>query len=212
MEKSFTEQDSLRIINEMIAQAQNNYRKGAGSYSIFWGYFIAGLAILHLVLLHIFISNDVSPAYTSYVWFITFPVAVIYFIYIKAQSKKKMMVVTHIDKIISNIWIAFAVSCFTFILILYLYSYTFGINNMGYLSCPVILLLLGLAQAASAAALRFKLYYYAAGIFWVGSILSMLVLMLFNRGDIQLAIMAACMILGLCLPGHLLNRKAEQNV
>ncbi len=34
MKADFNEKDSLRIINEMITQAQNNFRKGAADPSI----------------------------------------------------------------------------------------------------------------------------------------------------------------------------------
>lgn len=210
MEKNFTEQDSLRIINEMIDRARNRHQKGAGSYSIHWGYFIAGLAILHYLLLHLLPSYNAPIEYASYVWYLPYPIAFAYFFYIRFQ-KKENTASTHIGKIISSIWIGFAISCLTLILLLSLTNKYLDIN-IWFVATPIILLFLGLAQFASAAALRFKLYYFAAAIFWVGSILAIAVPLFFNCGELQPIILAISMLLGFCVPGHILNHKAQKDV
>lgn len=211
MGKEFTEQDSLRVINEMINQARNNFRKGAGSYSIFWGYFIAGIAIMNLILLHIFTNNDINTNYAGYTWWITFPTGIIYFFYAKNKAKQSI-VATHIDRIIAAIWIAFAISCFVFIIVLSLCTSNYETRYMGLIITPTILLLLGMGQFISATALKFKFYFYAAGIFWLGSILCIILSAWTGKGEIHYIVLAICMILGFCIPGHMLNKKAKGNV
>lgn len=192
-------------------KARYNYLKGAGTYCIFWGYFIAFLSLLNFTLFHVFANIDISPKYASYVWLATLPVAIIYFIYIKYSSKKEIAK-THIDRVIYSIWLAFAISSFLLIFVLSFYANIFKATSTVFLITPIMLLLIGLAQFASGAALKFKTYYYAACIFWIGSVASIVFLYIFERGDLQFIIMAACMLLGFCIPGHLLNRKAKQNV
>jgi len=211
MENGFTEQDSLRVINQMINQARNNYRRGAGSYCIFWGYLIACLSLLNFALLHIFISNGIDASYSSYVWWVTIPIAVIYFIYVR-NSGKKQIVVTHIDNIIYSIWLGFGVSCFLFLFVLNLFAHYYQAQFAVMLITPVILLLTGMGQFASGAALKFRIYFFSSGVFWLGSLLSMLLLFWVKRGDLQFIVMAVSMIFGFCVPGHLLNKKAEKNV
>jgi len=211
MEKSFTEQDSLNVINEMISQARNNYQKGAGSYCIFWGYLIAVLSLANFVLLHLLINMDVNYNYAYYVWWLTIPAMIFYFIH-AFRSSKKQLVYTHIDKIIGNSWIAFAIGCSVFLFTIYCFAYYFKMPNAFLLVTPGILTMVGLGQFISAAALRFNLYRISAAIFWLGAVLSILALLIFSRGDIQFIIMSVCMITGFCIPGHILNRKAEKNV
>lgn len=211
MEKSFTKEDSLNIINNMILQARNNYKKGAGMYGIFWGYFIAFLSLLDFVLLHWLPTVGIASSKANLVWYLTLPVAIIYFVYIRIQNRKAL-VKTHIDRIVNHIWIAFCISCFMFILVLNIYIIYFKASSAALLITPVILLLLGLAQFASASVLKFKLFFYASVVFWLGSCISIISLILFQRGDIQFIILAICMLLGFCIPGHILNHKAEKYV
>ncbi|WP_101688193.1 hypothetical protein [Dysgonomonas massiliensis] len=213
METNFSEQNSLNLISEMIMQARSNYRKGAGSYCIFWGYFIAALAIINFGLLHYFLRCDcgINTGYASYIWLATIPTFIIYFIYVKTKAKSDI-VRTHIDIIIYNTWLAFGISSFLLVLVLNLFATYFKSGNAVFLITPVMSILVGLAQFVSGQALKFKPYVYSAYIFWIGSVLCMLSLMIFDRGDLQFIIFAICMILGFSVPGHILNRKASENV
>lgn len=211
MEKNFTEQDSLKLINEMINQARNSYQKGAGSYTIFWGYFIAGICFLHFILSHIFANYGIDPAYAGNIWWIPFPAAVIYYFYARSKAKNKI-VTTHINKLISSIWIAFAISCLVFIAVLLLTVSYFDTRYMGMVNVPVILLLLGMGQFISAVGLKVKSFFYAAGIFWLGSILCIILSIFTGTAQIHVIVMGVCMLLGFCVPGHILNKKAKENV
>ena len=51
MEKEFNEKEGLELINSMILTARNNLQKGMGSIFLLWGYLIAFISILILILL-----------------------------------------------------------------------------------------------------------------------------------------------------------------
>jgi uncharacterized membrane protein len=207
MEKNFTEQDSLRLINEMINQAKNNVQKGAADSMILWGYATAILAIANFVLLH---TLNI-PHYSFHIWWLTILVNIINAI-IKRKKEKESVVKTHIDKIVSSAWIGFLISIIIFLIVIFSTVFLTHSLVLVWVITPVILTILGLAQYVTATACRYKLFFYAAFIFWGGALLCLISLYIFPRSDIQFILLAVCMISGLAIPGHMLNKKATQNV
>ena len=68
MEAKFTEQESLQMITQVIHQAQNNFRKGAGNITIFWGYLVTFAALLSFTI------NLLKPDFqTAWVWLLVIP-------------------------------------------------------------------------------------------------------------------------------------------
>lgn len=207
MEKNFTEQDSLRLINEMITQARDNIQKGAANYMIRAGYSVAIIAIANIILIHVL----PNPNMAFWVWSLMFP----YFIIEKIlgrKSDKQTLVKTHIDKIIGNIWEAFAYSVAILLVIIFGMGYIFKVYYFVILITPTILILMGLAQYITAAASRFKPFYWGVIAFWCGALLCMITLIVYKSSEIQFIILAICMIIGFVIPGHILNSKAKENV
>jgi len=202
--KTLTEQESLNIINEMIYQTREYFQKGAANTSIFWGYYIAAIALFNFILLQI---PDVA-SYSYYVWFLTIPGA---FISMYITRKKNTLVKTHINTIINRIWIAFGISVLIFIGTLYISAVAANIPALPIVITPIILIMMGIAQYATAAACKFRLYVYSAMIFWSGALICTLTYFS-GRSDYQFIVMAACMIIGFVIPGHILNSKAEKDV
>ena len=202
--KILTEQESLSIINEMIHQTREYFQKGAANISIFWGYYIATIALLNFILLQI---PDIAR-YSYSGWLLTIPGI---FVSILISRKKNILVKTHINTIISHIWIAFGVSAFIFIGILYITASAVTIPALPIIITPVILTMMGIAQYATAAACKFKLYVYSAMIFWAGALICTFTYFT-DRSDYQFIVMAVCMIAGLVIPGHILNSKADKDV
>ena len=208
MEKKFTEQDSLQLINEMIAQAKNNFRKGAANSMIFCGYSVAIVACINVILLHVLDK----PYYSYWIWVLMAPMTFITF-FIDKRGAKKEMVKTHIDKIVGSVWKGFVVSVVLFITLVFGMVYVLQSWSPTLIFNPGFLILTGLAQYITASACRFKPYFYGAYVFWLGFILCMLSFVVFSpRTDIQFIILALSVIFGFCVPGHILNRKAEQHV
>ncbi|NDV94725.1 hypothetical protein D0T84_07305 [Dysgonomonas sp. 521] len=206
MEKTFSEQDSLKLINEMISQARDNFQEGNTYSSIFCGYIVAATAFANFILLHT-LGN---PNLSYWIWLTMIPMTIISSIISKRQ-RKSAIVKTHIDKIIGYIWVAFAISVGILLLSIYGTAYAFKSSHLCILITPVILIMMGAAQFITSIACRFKPYLYGACMFWCGALLCT-VCYLFGRGDIQFIILGICAIMGLCVPGHIANRKAIQNV
>ncbi|MDR0825483.1 MAG: hypothetical protein LBN74_10345 [Prevotella sp.] len=206
MENNFTEQDSLKVINEMISQARNNFQNRNVTPAIFCGYVVAATAFANFALLH----TLENPVQSFWIWLVMIPMVIISSA-ISRKYKKQVMVKTHIDKIVSYIWIAFPISVAIFLVTVYGAAFALKSDYLGVLITPVILTMMGTAQFTTSIACRFKPYFYGTLVFWAGALLCT-VSYLFGWMDLQFIILGTCAILGLCVPGHVANKKAEQNV
>lgn len=207
MEKDFTQQESLKLINEMINQAKNNVQKGAADSMILWGYATAIVAIANFVLLH---TLD-KPYMSFHIWWAMILVGIISAI-LNRRKEKSEIVKTHIDRIVSSAWNGFAISNIIFLISVFGIIYLTNSWVITWIIMPVILSIMGLAQYVTAIACRYKLFLYAACIFWGGALVCLISFYIHPQSDIQFIILAACMILGLAIPGHMLNKKAHNNV
>jgi len=206
MEKNFTEQDGLRVINEMIVQTRNNIQKGSSDSMIFAGYFVASTALLNFILLH-----TLTPTYLSFwSWLLMIPMSIGCTI-ISRKNAKQALVRTHVDTIVSKLWIAFTISVAIFLAIIFSFAISLNLWYITILITPVIMIMMGATQYATAITTRFKPFLTGAYVFWAGALLCLLGPILLKT-DIQFLILAVCMIIGFVIPGHTLNRKAQQNV
>ncbi|MFT3995212.1 MAG: hypothetical protein QM660_12945 [Dysgonomonas sp.] len=209
MDNKFNEKDSLQVINEMIAQTRNNIQIGAANPMIFCGYFVAIVAICNIILLE---TLD-KPYYSFWIWLLMIPMSLIERCFISRKKNKSAIVRTPIDRIISKIWIGFA--CCIVVLLISIFSLISISDNWIFtiLITPVILTLTGFGQFISGYATRFAPFVRGAYVFWVGAVLAItLAYGIFNSQTIQFIILAVCMIVGFVIPGHILNRKAKENV
>lgn len=206
MENNFNEQDSLKLINEMISQARNNFQRGSATSSIFSGYVVAATAFANFIL--IFIMEN--PAQSFWIWLLMIPMTIISAI-ISRRHNKHVGVKTHIDKIVSNIWIAFAISVGVLLFSIYGTAIAVKSSYLGILITPVILTMMGAAQFVTSVACRFKPYLYGALVFWAGTF-ACVISYYFNAGSAQFIILGICSILGLCIPGHIANKNAGRHV
>lgn len=206
MEKNFSEQDSLKLINEMISQARNNFQKGRSNSSIFCGYVVAATAFANFILIH----TMEDPNLSFWIWLVMIPMMIISGI-ISRKHQRESTVRTHIDKIVSNIWNAFAISIGILLISIYGTAYAVHSSYLGILITPVILTMMGSAQYATSVVCRFKPYLYGALIFWAGALLCVGSYLL-KEFSLQFVILGVCAILGLSIPGHIANKKAEGNV
>lgn len=207
MEKTINEQESLQLISEMITQAKNNIRKGDA-----FSYLLIGYALVATSLLNAILSNVLTPSYlANWSWLIMVPVIFVSF-YKNYKEGKKAIIRTHIDTIVSGIWKGFMWAMM--IVFILLFGFSNAINNWSYmvLITPLILCLTGFAQYMTAIAFRFRPFLWGAVVFWVGAIVCLLYFFYVQDTFWQYIIFAVCMIGGFIIPGHMLNRKAEQDV
>ena len=202
METKFTEQESLQMITQMIQQAQNNFKKGAGNLTIYWGCLLTFIVLLHFALAFV-IGNK-----AAFVWVLMLPGWIVAS-YIQKRIVRSAIVKTPIERVINYTWVAFGISTGLLQLVFWAMYYHFGTFQQFVMEAPLILIMSGGAQLISGIAYRFRPFIIGGIIFWVGAIACLLILpqVLFH-----LLIMAICMIFAYIVPGLRLNKKAKENV
>ncbi len=203
METKFTEKESLALISEMIEQTRNNFQKGAGNITIFWGYLVAFTALLNFALTFVLPGSK-----SCFVWFLMIPGWIIsYFMHKKIDCSA--IVKTHIDQIINSIWIGFGISMVILQFVFWSVAYYFHSYMHFTMMTSVILIFTGVAQFITGIACRFKPYVYGAFIFWLGSVICFIIL---PHISYHFLILTVCMLFGYIMPGYKLNKKAKEHV
>jgi len=219
METTLSEKESLELISTMISSAKNNLSKGMGKIYLLWGYVIALLALVNLILLltlppHIFY-------YSYYVWYAT-PLGLIVYFNLIRKIKEMQMVRTYIDTIVTYVWIAFSIAVLVLVISMLLVSvHGFGepVGKYDLLNwiqwsflIPFMLILYGFALFVSGLAYCFRPLEVGAIICWACT----LVISLFYRAaaasEIQLGCLILSVIAGYIIPGHMLNIKEKSHV
>ncbi len=192
-EKSMTPEESIQIIRKSILNSRKNLKEN-GFYYLFWGWLLVFASLTNYFLIRylhfrkmyeqIFIASSIA-------WgiFVAVGFAVI-FIYLNKTGKKDA-VITHLDRIITTLWMTSGV---TFVLIsLFCYRYE------SY-PTPYILAVTGMATFISGMVIRFKPLIAGGILFAVASVISIFVPPLS-----QLLVFAISLVLGFLIPGYLLK-------
>ncbi len=203
METKFTEQDSLQLINQMIQQAQNNFQKGAGNITIFWGCLVAFTALLNFTLAFVF-----PGAQSCYVWFLMVPGWIVSYL-MGRKEDRSAIVKTHIDRIIHSTWLAFGISMVILQFVFWSVAFYFDEYRHFTMMTSVILIFTGAAQYITGKACRFRPYVYGGFIFWLGAVICFIIL---REVPFHFLILTVCMVFGYIVPGYKLNVKAKEHV
>jgi hypothetical protein len=190
-ENKMTEQESFRLINEMIGKAKKSYvTKGAAS--MVWGVLIIFCSLVSW-----------SQAYFKYnlnfdIWLLAlFALVPQLYFSIKERRSKKF---TAYDEVTAGyIWMAFGVSIF----ILSLY---FSHQPQGGQSSSLVMMLYAMPTFITGGLCKFKPMIIGGIICWTASIIS-----IFTSTEIDLLLMAACGLFAWLVPGIILwNRYKKQ--
>jgi hypothetical protein len=190
MDKNFSQADSMRIIEEMIAQARFKPRPADSLMTLLWGYLVLVAALAHWFLL---VFTDVPYAAAAWLLMIVGGVATAV---MKSRSQKEQRVKTYVDKLIGQLWIAFSIS---FGLLFFIMQ-----PDHGHF-LPVIMLLFGVAMWLQGALLKYMPYKAGAAACWLGSAIGFGL-----TNDQQLLALAGAVLLGYLIPGHLLFDKTRK--
>jgi len=201
METNFNHEQSLALINEMISRARNNVQKERKHSMIFWGYTVALIALSNFALIHL-LSN---PHSSFLVWLCILPAWVVSY-FIDRRIDRTAMVKTHIDKIGDMVWKGFGIAVLVLVAIVNIMAFKTNDFHSMMLINPIIMGAMGMCEFASASIYRYKPWYWVALFFWAGAIVCA-----FLRVDWQFMVLAACMILGFVVPGHLLNYQTKKS-
>jgi hypothetical protein len=210
METKLTEQQSLEVITEMITRARNNVQKGSANSLIFNGYAAGLIAIANFILLHVLPVEHINMSY--WIWCLMFPVGLID-CYIDRKQDRSALIKTEIDKIISSAWRGFVISVILLIAVIFSMAAIFRTGYYFTAITPVIMLMVAIAEFVMSKACRFKPFFWGAVAFWIGAVLFTLTFFVSkNSLGVHFLIFAACMVFGFIIPGHQLNKKAEEHV
>lgn len=192
MEKSFDQTASLRLINEMIANAKHKFSEADSYYFLFWGYFtLFVLATYYITAVYI----DPELAHFSWLLFAVGSLAN-FFISKKLQSEKT--VITQIDKFIGNLWKSFGISALTLL---------FAGYFIQWLVMPVLLICMGIVLLAHGLIINFRAFQIGGLFCTVGAAISFVL----GNELILLPIFAACILIGYIVPGHLLKTAGSKS-
>lgn len=99
---NFSPQQSLQLIESMINRAKDKFAEDGFMYLV-WGWMVFICSFCQFLLLHVF-----QYAYHFIVWFVTIPVFVYQYYYVKKKNKHRF-VKTYTDYIIGFVWITFSI-------------------------------------------------------------------------------------------------------
>lgn len=194
MEKSFNEQDSLKLISEMLENTKARFNEN-GFFFLLWGWLVLLASLLHFALLY----TDFQYPYI--VWPIIMTGGGIASGIAGYRRGKDAKVKTFVDRSMAYLWIGFLISYIIIYLIV-----SIGQIEWHFLSI-FIMALYGLPTFVSGGILKFKPLIYGALACWVIAIIS-----LFVRADYVILLSALSVVLAYLIPGYMLKAKFNKNV
>lgn len=206
METKLNQQESLRIISQMISEARNSFSADSSKSMTRMGWAVAALALCNFALIYLL----PEPSYSFFLWLLMIPISLVNS-YVNERKSQSQEVVTHLQKIIQSTWNAFGMSIALFLSIIFLLVYMVESWHFVALITPVILVLTGLAQYITGVVCKFRPYVMGAFVFWVGALISVFVVAS-EYAATQFVILALCMVFGFIIPSHKLRKIASQNV
>ena len=191
-DQPLNEQESLRIIHEMIASAKSGIKEN-GFFYLLWGWliFIAGLGNYFLQ----FVIEYDKPWLS---WAILMSLGMITSMIAGARRNKKIKVKTYVDSFLKYLLTAFLVCLF----IALFFMQKFQLNCY-----PAVMMLYGIWLFVSGGTLHFRPLIKGGIINWIFAIAA-----LFVTFDQQLLCISAAVLLGYIIPGHILNYQFKHNV
>jgi hypothetical protein len=188
--ENLNEQESLKLINEMIGKAKKSYVT-KGIASLVWGALIIFCSLFSWYQIHYNVNfGDV--------WVLTL-IALIPQIYFTIKEKRSRQFVSHHEVTTSYIWIAFTVT-------LFITSFYFSHFNLGNVT-PLIMGLYGIPTFIIGGMHKFKPMIFGAIFCWLASITS-----IYTNIEIDMLLMAACGLFAWFIPGVILWISYKKNV
>lgn len=195
MENRFKEEDSLKLISEMINTARGNLRKGAGKYFILWGYIVFITSVISYISFADSIKLGADMAST--IWGIALIVGGVFTAFFIIKDFKKIQVKTYIDSIIFAIWAGFGIGAISLAVLL---SGTYGAFIY-----PGILFIYTFALFISSKAYRMKWMLISVLICFACVISYKFISFMYYPLPMAIAILC-----GNIIPGHILNKLAKK--
>lgn len=106
-EKKLSEQESLRIITEMIAKAKPGFHED-GTGAILWGSVVAVCGLVS------FVERQWNVSFGFDIWLLTL-LALIPQVFISIRESRRRKVVTHLEAALNGIWLVYGLSIFALV-------------------------------------------------------------------------------------------------
>jgi len=182
-EKQLTQEESLRIIHEMIASAKNDVKSDSFIF-LLWGWLVFIASISQFILINMEIEWNSIP------WMLMPIGGVITAIYVFRRGKKEK-VKTHVSEFLKYTWIAFGAA-----LAVIMFFHQWGNSQI----LPIIMTLYGIGLFISGGALKFTPLILGGIFCWLCAIAAFQI-----EGIYQLLIIASAVFGGYIVPGYLLQ-------
>lgn len=190
MEKNLTENQSLKIIQEMIITAKGNLRENSFFY-LLWGWLVLAACLLHYLLL------QVGWAYAFLPWPVLMTAGGVASVVAGVRMGRRSRVVTHVDKMMTYLWTGFTVVLLLMISMALLQKLSWtGVY-------PLIIAMYGLGTFVSGGALKFKPLIVGGIASWIIALVAFMVPVQFI-----LLLTALSVIVAYLVPGYMLKNKA----
>ena len=185
---NFSEEESFRLINEMINTAKHSLADNSFHY-LLWGWLVFIASMSNYLLLTVFYSP-----YNWLPWPILMPLgAVIAVIYV-VREKREKKVKTYVDRFLGYTWTSVMAGIFLTAVI----GSRFGLTS----AYPVLLILYGTGLYISGKAFNFVPLVIGSLGCWVCAVVACYV-----SFDIQLVLLGLAVLTGYIIPGYILKLK-----
>jgi phosphatidylglycerophosphatase A len=192
-EKKLSEEESLKIITEMISKAKSDYRE-SGVSALLWG------AIITICSIVSFLGAYFEMPFLNNIWWLTI-VAVVFQIIFSIRENRKRKFKTNNEDAMGGIWISFGIAMF-------LFSYFVNTGNVDHAN-SIFLITYGIPTFATGFTRRFKPMIFGGIICWILAILNIYTPAPYNILYNAVAAQMAWFVPGLILRKRCSNVKAE---
>ena len=188
-EQAPREQESLELIHKMISSAKRDFEDDSFHYLI-WGW----LVFLACALQYSLMLMEVSYSYIG--WMILMPAGGIASMIYGYKQGKSQRVKTYTDEVLKYVLISFLVTLFTVLIFM---------PKLGSMAYPLVMMVYGMWLFVSGGIIQFRSLIIGGIINWALAILATFLLF-----ETQLIVLAAAVLLGYIIPGHMLKNKFRE--
>ena len=183
-----TNEQSLKIITEMISKAKSNVARRGSFYFLLWGW-----VLLFGNLGYYLASKFEWLAAPHWVWIITLPAIVITIVHGMRQDGSSSGSAGKLDNIYMNLWAAIGVALIT--VLAFMYKLEFNHN-------AIILLLAAIGTYVTGKLIKFSPFFLGSLGLWIGAVVA------FNLPVLdQYLVGAIAIVIGYLIPGYLLKKE-----
>ena len=191
MNTELTEQESLKIIREMIVTSQNKFKDNS-FFFLLWGWLVLIASLSHYFLLMAQYEHAYLP------WPVLMITGMVVSIIAGIRIGRKNKVVSHFDTMIIFLWWGFTITMFLVLLMT-------GFEKIPWTSTyPLIISLYALGTFVSGGVLKFKPLVFGGIASWIISAIAF-----FVQPDQVLLLTALSIILSYLIPGYMLKSREE---